>query len=91
MITGVCWLLSDWPTRLENSLKAQIAINNKWSGNSSTMRVLGPIQRYFETHIEPGDFKFISSPYETFVRLLVRNAGFRLPRVDSRQLELDLL
>ena len=92
MIAAVCWLLSDWPTRLNKALSRQIALNSKWSGDNATMRLLGPIQRYYESHISSSDFRFISSPYETYVRQLVKQAGIktRPSRLDSPQLELDL-
>lgn len=92
MIAAVCWLLSDWPSRLNQALSRQIALNSKWSGDNATMRLLGPIQRYYESHIGSNDFRFISSPYETFVRQLVKQAGIKTwpSRLDSPQLELDL-
>ena len=92
MIAAVCWLLSDWPSRLNQALSKQIALNSMWSGDNATMRLLGPIQRYYEFHIGSNDFRFISSPYETFVRQLVKQAGIktRPSRLDSPQLELDL-
>jgi len=91
MVHGVFWLLADWPTRLDGALTKRIALNAKWAGDNSTMRLLGPIQRYYETHIAPGDSRFITNPYETFVRQLVRQSGRkpRPSRLDSPQLELD--
>jgi len=91
MIHGVIWLLASWPNRLEQALAKQMALNAKWSGDNTTMRLLGPIQRYYETHIEPGDSRFITKPYETFVRQLVELLGkkHRPSRLDSPQLELD--
>ena len=91
MISHVCWLLSDWPARLEQALTKKIALRHRWAGNSSTVRLLGPVQRYFDTHIEPSALKFIVIPYEIYMRRLVKSAGVRLPRVDTRQLELDLI
>jgi hypothetical protein len=92
MIAGVCWLLFDWPNRLNQVLSKQIALNTKWSGDNATMRLLGPIQRYYESHIGPSDFRFISSPYESFVRQLVKQTGIKAhpSRIDSPQLEFDL-
>lgn len=92
MIVGVFWLLSDWPNRLEQTLAKKMTLNNKWTGANITIRLLGPIQRYYETHIEPSDPVFITRPYEVFVRQLVKQLGIkrRPSRLDSPQLELDL-
>jgi hypothetical protein len=92
MIAAVCWLLSDWPSRLNQVLSRQIALNSKWSGDKASMRLLVPIQRYYESNIGSNDFRFISGPYETFVRQLVKQAGIksRPSSFDSPQLELDL-
>jgi len=65
--------------------------NSKWSGGNSTMRLLGPIQRYYETHIELSDSRFISRPYEIFIWQLIKQLGIkrRPSRLDSPQLEFE--
>lgn len=89
---GACWLLSDWPNTLYQALSRQISTSSKWCGGNAAIRLLGPIQRYYDAHIEAGDFRFISVPYEAFIRQLVKRSGVkaRRSRLDSPQLELDL-
>lgn len=89
MTQGVCWLLSDWPNRLKETLAKRMRQNSAWSGSNATTRLLGPVQRYFETYIAPSDTRFITKPYETFVRQLIVELGkkHRASRIDSPQIE----
>lgn len=91
IINGAFWMLADWPDRLRATLHRLVQDSLEGADLSSLARLLGPMQRYFERHVS-GDARFISIPYEVFVRQIASRFGQmrRLRDFESPQLQLDL-
>lgn len=88
VIKGALWMLSDWPDRLRTTLVRIAHRSDACNAPRAIARNLGPLQRYYEQRIQPGDTRFIGHPYETYMRDIATGLGRKMlsPLVDSPQL-----